>query len=62
MMQLLIMLVFSIALIGVLGGWRRDRRLLSESRKGTQDRPRFCELEKPTHVEGDVDDRGGGKS
>ncbi len=48
MMQLLIILVLSIALIGVLGGWRRDRRLLSESRKGTQDRDaeRTTDLEK----------------
>jgi PAS domain S-box-containing protein len=48
MMQLLIILVLSIALIGVLRGWRRDRRLLSESRKGTQDRDaeRTTDLEK----------------
>jgi hypothetical protein len=38
MVQILIIVVLSIALIGVLGGWRRDRRLLSESRKGSQDR------------------------
>src|SRR6202040_3666657 len=28
----------SIALIGVMSSWRRDRRLLSESRRGSQDR------------------------
>ena len=38
MVQILIIIVLSIAFIGVLGGWRRDRRLLSESRKGSQDR------------------------
>ena len=38
MVQFLIILVLSIVLIGVLGGWRRDRRLLSESRKGPKDR------------------------
>jgi hypothetical protein len=47
MMQLLIILGLSIALIGVLGGWRRDRRLLSESLKGTQDR----DAERTTHLE-----------
>src|SRR5260370_22988526 len=38
MVHFLIILALSIALIAVLGGWRRDRRLLSESRKGSQDR------------------------
>src|ERR1700724_1295619 len=38
MVQFLIILVLSIALIAVLLGWRRDRRLLSESRKRSQDR------------------------
>jgi len=38
MVQFLIILVLSIALIAVLFGWRRDRRLLSESRKRSQDR------------------------
>jgi PAS domain S-box-containing protein len=38
MVQIFIIVVLSIALIGVLGGWRRDRRLLSESHKGPQDR------------------------
>src|SRR5580692_5549116 len=37
-----------IALLAVLGGWRRDRRLLFESRKGSQDRDveRTAALEK----------------
>jgi hypothetical protein len=35
MLQILIILALSIALIAVLGGWRRDRRLLVESRKGS---------------------------
>src|SRR5580700_3465698 len=38
MVQFLIILVLSIALIAVLLGWRRDRRLLSEPRKRSQDR------------------------
>jgi PAS domain S-box-containing protein len=38
MVQFLIILVLSIALIAVLLGWRRDRRLLSESRKRSRDR------------------------
>src|ERR1700752_526627 len=38
MLQFLIILALSIALIAVLGGWRRDRRLLFELRKGSQDR------------------------
>jgi PAS domain S-box-containing protein len=48
MLQFLIILALSIALIAVLGGWRRDRRLLSESRKGSQDRDveRTAALEK----------------
>src|ERR1700724_2212469 len=48
MVQFLIILVLSIALIAVLDGWRRDRRLLSESRKGSQDRDveRTAALEK----------------
>jgi PAS domain S-box-containing protein len=48
MVQFLIILALSIALIAVLGGWRRDRRLLSESRKGSQDRDaeRTAALEK----------------
>src|SRR6201987_5854588 len=37
MLQFLIILALSIALIAVLGGWRRDRRLLFELRKGSQD-------------------------
>lgn len=37
MVQFLIILALSIALIAVLGGWRRDRRLLSEARKGSPD-------------------------
>lgn len=39
---------FSIALIAALGGWRRDRRLLVESRKGSLDRDaeRTAALEK----------------
>src|ERR1700757_4435693 len=37
MVQFLIILVLSIALIGVLSGWHRDRRVLSESRRGSQD-------------------------
>jgi PAS domain S-box-containing protein len=48
MVQFLIILALSIALIAVLGGWRRDRRLLSESRKGSQvrDAQRTAALEK----------------
>src|SRR5258707_3934445 len=48
MMHFLVILALSIALIAVLGGWRRDRRLLSESRKGSQDRDveRTAALEK----------------
>jgi PAS domain S-box-containing protein len=48
MVQFLIILVLLIALIGVLSGWRRDRRLLSESRTGSQDRDfeRTAALEK----------------
>src|ERR1700719_1679330 len=48
MVQFLIILALSIALIAVLGGWRRDRRLLSESRKGSQgrDAERTAALEK----------------
>src|ERR1700736_2393311 len=48
MLQFLIILALSIALIALLGGWRRDRRLLSESRKGSQDRDaeRTAALEK----------------
>jgi len=37
MVQFLIILVLSIALIGVLSGWHRDLRVLSESRRGSQD-------------------------
>jgi PAS domain S-box-containing protein len=36
MVQFLIILVLSIALIAVLAAWRRDRRLLFELRKGSQ--------------------------
>jgi PAS domain S-box-containing protein len=36
MLQFLIILVLSIALIAVLAAWRRDRRLLFELRKGSQ--------------------------
>jgi len=48
MVQFLIILALSIALIAVLGGWRRDQRLLSVSRKGSQDRDaeRTAALEK----------------
>jgi PAS domain S-box-containing protein len=38
MVHVLAVLALSIALIAVLGAWRRDRRLLSESRKGLPDR------------------------
>src|ERR1700756_1023781 len=38
MLQLLIILALSIALIAVLGGWRRDRKLLAEFHKRSQDR------------------------
>src|ERR1700736_3982577 len=38
MVHFLIILALSIGLVAVLGGWRRDRRLLSESRKRSQDR------------------------
>src|SRR5258708_39862490 len=37
MVKFLIILVLSIALVAVLGSWRRDRRLLFELRKGSQD-------------------------
>src|ERR1700723_2936265 len=37
MVQLLIILALSIALIAVLGRWRRDRRLLFDLRKGSED-------------------------
>src|SRR5580658_2351031 len=37
MVHFLIVLALSITLIAVLGAWRRDRRLLSESRKGLRD-------------------------
>src|SRR5579864_5385609 len=48
MVQFLIILVMSGSLIGLLGGWRRDRRLLFELRKGSQDREaeRTAALEK----------------
>jgi PAS domain S-box-containing protein len=48
MLQFLIILALSISLIAVLGGWHRDRRLLSESRKGSQgrDAERTAALEK----------------
>jgi PAS domain S-box-containing protein len=48
MVHFLIILALSIALIAVLGGWRRDRRFLSELRKGPQDRDaeRTAALEK----------------
>jgi len=48
MVHFLIILALSIALVAVLGGWRRDRRLLTESRKGSQDRDaeRTAALEK----------------
>src|SRR4029077_13573219 len=38
MVQFLIIFALSIALIAVLSGWRRDRRLLPESPKGSQNR------------------------
>ena len=38
MVQFLIILVMLGSLIGLLNGWRRDRKLLSEARKGSQDR------------------------
>jgi hypothetical protein len=37
MLQSLIILALSIALIAVLLGWRRDRRLLFKSRRGPND-------------------------
>jgi hypothetical protein len=37
MLQLLIILALSMALIAVLGVWRRDRRILFELRKGSDD-------------------------
>jgi PAS domain S-box-containing protein len=37
MVQLLIILALSIAIAAVLGGWSRDRKLLFELRKGSQD-------------------------
>ncbi len=37
MLQFLIILALAIALVAMLGGWRRDRRLLFELRKGSQD-------------------------
>ena len=48
MSQFLIILVLSIVLIAVLLGWRRDRRLLFESRKSSQgrDAERTAALEK----------------
>src|SRR6202046_5594105 len=48
MLHLLTVLALSIALIAVWGAWRRDRRLLSESRKGLPDREadRTAALEK----------------
>jgi PAS domain S-box-containing protein len=48
MVHFLIILALSVTLLAVLGGWRRDRRLLSESRKGSQDRDaeRTAALEK----------------
>jgi PAS domain S-box-containing protein len=47
MVQFLIILGLSIALIAALGGWRRDRRLLFELRKGSQNR----DAERRTAVE-----------
>jgi PAS domain S-box-containing protein len=38
MVQLLIMLVMLGSFIGLLSAWRRDRKLLAEARKGSQDR------------------------
>jgi PAS domain S-box-containing protein len=38
MVHFLIILTLSIGFITALGGWRRDRRFLSESRKRSQDR------------------------
>src|SRR5580658_7515183 len=38
MTQFLIILTLSIVLVAVFARWRRDRRLLSESRKGSRDR------------------------
>jgi hypothetical protein len=48
MLQFLIILALSIALIAVLLGWRRDRRLLFKSRGGSQgrDAERSAVLEK----------------
>src|SRR5579862_6437248 len=48
MVQLLVILALALALIAVLLGWRRDRRLFSESRKGSRDRDaeRTAALEK----------------
>src|SRR5580704_968951 len=38
MVHFLVILALSVGLIAALSGWRRDRRLLSESRKRSQDR------------------------
>ena len=38
MVHFLIILALSVGLIAALGGWSRDRKLLSESRKRSQDR------------------------
>ena len=48
MLQFLIILALSIALIAVLLGWRRDRRLLFKSHRGSQgrDAERTAVLEK----------------
>jgi PAS domain S-box-containing protein len=48
MVQFLIILMLSIALIAVMLGWRRDRKLLSASRNGSQNRDaeRTAALEK----------------
>src|SRR6204780_820243 len=37
MVHFLIILALSMGLIAALGGWSRDRRLLSESRKGSRE-------------------------
>src|SRR3984957_20239847 len=46
MVHFLIILALSIGLIAALGGWSRDRRLLSESRKRSQDAEGTSALEK----------------
>jgi PAS domain S-box-containing protein len=49
MVQFLIILVLSIALIVVFGGWRRDRRLLFKCRGGAQGRQYLAEAQRLSH-------------